>query len=219
MARTAELSFGTPFPSFPMPDTAVENPRPPESPEAGATSARLLSRARRGDQSALGALVARHLTPLQRWARGRLPRWARTMADTADLVQDAILNTLQRLHSFEPQGHGALRAYLRRAVENRINDEHRRIGRRGTAEELDEAMPDRGAPSPLDEAISNETEGRYRAALARLSPSDRSLIVARVELGYSYEQLALLTGKRRPDTARVALHRALVRLADEMSRV
>jgi DNA-directed RNA polymerase specialized sigma24 family protein len=65
------------------------------------------------------------------------------MADTADLVQDAILNTLQRLHTFEPQGHGALRAYLRRAVENRINDEHRRIARRGVADELDEAAPDR----------------------------------------------------------------------------
>jgi hypothetical protein len=40
-----------------------------------------------------------------------------------------------------------------------------------------------------------------------------------VELGYTYEQLALLTGKRRTDSARIALHRALVRLADEMSRV
>lgn len=202
-----------------MPDTVVHDDRAPASPDAGATSARLLSRARRGDQSALGALVARHLTPLQRWARGRLPRWARTMADTADLVQDAILNTLQRLHTFEPQGHGALRAYLRRAVENRINDEHRRIARRGTADELDEAMPDLMRPSPLDEAIGSETEARYRAALARLRPLDRQLIVARVELGYTPQQLALLGKFRKADSARVALHRAMVRLADEMTRV
>jgi RNA polymerase sigma-70 factor (ECF subfamily) len=140
------------------------------------------------------------------------------MSDTADLVQDAILNTLQRLHTFQPQGHGALRAYLRRAVENRINDEHRRIARRGAAEILDETAPDPG-PSPLEQAIGTETEARFRAALARLRPTDRRLIVARVELGYTHEQLALLTDKRRTDSARIALHRALLRLADEMTRV
>lgn len=218
MAQPAELSFGPYGSTYPMPDTAAHDDRRPEPPEAGVTSARLLSRARRGDQSALGALFARHLTPLQRWAHGRLPRWVRTMADTADLVQDAILNTLQRLHTFEPQGHGALRAYLRKAVENRINDEHRRIARRGQGAVLDDAAPDQRGASPLEEAVATETEERYRAALARLSPTDRRLIVARVELGYTYEQLALLTGKRRTDSARVALHRALVRLAEEMGR-
>jgi len=177
-----------------------------------------LSRARRGDRSALGLLFERHLKPLQQWARGRLPRWARAAADTADLVQEAILHTLGRLDAFQPQGQGALRAYLRKAVDNRINDEFRRIARRGPNELLDDAQPDRG-PSPLEEAIARETEERYRAALARLRPSDRRLVVARVELGYNYEQLALLTSRRRSDSARIALHRALVRLADEMSRV
>jgi RNA polymerase sigma factor (sigma-70 family) len=187
-------------------------------PRSGVTSARLVSRARRGDRSALNLLFERHLGPLQRWAHGRLPKWARTMADTADLVQEALLNTLRQLHRFEPQGQGALRAYLRRAVENRIHDEFRQIARRGPAKALDEEYPD-AAPSPLDEAMASETEARYRAALARLRPAERELIVARVELGYSFEQLALISNKRRPDSARVALHRALVRLAEAMSRV
>lgn len=207
MGLTAELSFPQ------MPGTREDKGAGPES----QVSARLLSRARRGDQSAVGLLLERHLKPLHRWAHGRLPKWARTMADTADLVQDAILNTLQRLDRFEPQGHGALRAYLRRAIENRINDEHRRIGRRGVAEVVDEAFKD-SRPSPLEEAIAGETEEQYRRALARLSPVDRQLIVGHVELGYNPQQLALITGKRRPDSARVALHRALERLAQEMSR-
>jgi RNA polymerase sigma-70 factor (ECF subfamily) len=181
-------------------------------------SARLLSRARRGEQTAIGLLFERHLKPLHRWAHGRLPRWARTMADTADLVQDALLNTLQRLHHFEPEGQGALRAYLRRAVDNRIRDEYRRIGRRGVPELLDEGAPDAG-PSPHEEAVAAETERRYRAALANLNAVDRRLVVGHVELGYNPQQLALVTGKRRADSARVALHRALVRLADEMTRV
>jgi RNA polymerase sigma-70 factor (ECF subfamily) len=185
---------------------------------SGQITARLIVRAREGDRSALGALLERHLGPLQRWARGRLPRWARTMSDTADLVQEAVLNTLQRLDKFEPQGQGALRAYLRTAVDNRINDELRRIARRGPSELLDESAPDL-APSPLEDAIAKQTEDRYRAALARLKPAERRLIVARVELGYTPQQLALMTGRRKPDSARVALHRALVRLAEEMTRV
>lgn len=178
----------------------------------------LVQRAQAGDASALQSLLVRHVGPLRRWARGRLPRWARTVADTADLVQEALVHTLRRLGDFEPHGHGALQAYLRRAVDNRINDEFRRIARRGLAATLDEAQPD-GCASPLEHAVAQQTESRYRAALARLRPGDRRLVVARVELGYSLEQLAVLTNRPRVDTARVALRRALERLALEMTRV
>lgn len=178
----------------------------------------LVQRAQAGDPSALQLLLVRHLEPLQRWARGRLPRWARTVADTADLVQEALVQTLRRLGEFEPHGHTALQAYLRRAVDNRINDEFRRIARRGLASTLDEAQPD-ACPSPLEHAVAQQTEARYRVALTRLRPGDRRLVVARVELGYSLEQLAVLTNRARVDTARVALRRALERLALEMTRV
>lgn len=181
------------------------------------TSVRLLLRARRGDRAAISEIVARHVGPLTRWAHGRLPRWARTVADTGDLVQEALLQTLRRFHSFEPQGHAALQGYLRRAVDNRIKDEFRRIGRRGLASEVNDRFAD-AAPSPLQSAIVNDTERRYRDAVARLRETDRRLVVARVELGYSLEQLAAMTGRARPDTARVALRRALQRLAVEMAR-
>jgi RNA polymerase sigma factor (sigma-70 family) len=177
----------------------------------------LMRRAQDGDGSALHLLFAQHVGPLRRWARGRLPRWARTVADTADLVQEALVHTLRRLGEFEPQGHQALQAYLRRSVDNRIHDEFRRIARRGLASTLDEAHAD-SRPSPLEEAVAQQTESRYRQALARLRPADRRLVVARVELGYSLEQLALMTNRPRVDTARVALRRALERLALEMAR-
>ncbi|HTU99046.1 MAG TPA: sigma-70 family RNA polymerase sigma factor [Luteitalea sp.] len=178
---------------------------------------RLLLRARRGDQAAIAEIVGRHLGPLTRWAHGRLPRWARTVADTGDLVQEALLQTIRRINGFEPQGHAALQAYLRRAVDNRIKDEFRRIGRRGLASSVDDRLPD-SAPSPLQSAMFSDTERRYREGVSRLRESDQRLVVARVELGYSLEQLAALTGRARPDTARVALRRALQRLAVEMAR-
>ena len=83
----------------------------------------LIDRARRGEPGAVDQLFARHLGPLQRWASGRLPHWARDFADTDDLVQDALLQTFKRIGDFEPRGVGALQAYLRQAVVNRVRDE------------------------------------------------------------------------------------------------
>ena len=175
----------------------------------------LLERARGGDADALDRLFARHLQPLQRWISGRLPRWARDMADTDDLVQDNLLQTFKRIEGFEPRRVGALQAYLRQAVLNRVRDELRRKGRRPDSTDLEGvAVPEEG--SPLEEAIGREAVGNYERALQRLRPEEREAIIARVELGYSYEELAEALGKPSVDAARKAAQRALLRLAEEM---
>ena len=68
----------------------------------------LLARVKNGEEDAVSQLLARSLPPLRRWARGRLPPWARGLAETQDLVQDAILKTLPRLATFEVRHPGAL---------------------------------------------------------------------------------------------------------------
>lgn len=177
----------------------------------------LINRARAGDRDALERLFTRHLRPLQRWAKGRLPGWARDLADTDDLVQDTLVQTFKRIEGFEPRGVGALQAYLRQAVLNRIRDELRRKGRRPDVTDLDGLEVD-GAQSPLEQAIGQEAVERYERALERLKPEEREAIIARVEVGYSYEELAEALGKPTPDAARKAAQRALVRLAEEMKR-
>jgi len=178
------------------------------------SSTRLLAAARRGESRALEELFGRYLPWLRRWAHGRLPRWARTVADTTDLIQDVLLRTLGRLDTFEPRGRHALAAYLREAVRNRIRDEHRRIGRHPASSALSDAVAD-SLPSPLDRALTSSMEARYRSALTRLDPLDRELIVAHLELGYSHEQLGCMLGRSR-DAARMALRRAVGRLAERM---
>jgi RNA polymerase sigma factor (sigma-70 family) len=180
------------------------------------TSARLLAAARGGNASALDRLFTRQVIALRRWAHGRLPQWARSVADTADLIQDALLRTLGRLDGFEPRGRHALAAYLREAVRNRIRDEHRRIARHGLPSALPESVAG-SLPSPLDGAMATAMERRYREALARLSPLDRELVVAHLELDYTHEQLGCMLGRTR-DAARMALRRAIARLADQMRR-
>jgi RNA polymerase sigma-70 factor (ECF subfamily) len=177
----------------------------------------LLGKARAGDRDALDQLFARHLRPLQRWARGRLPHWARQLADTDDLVQDALSQTFKRIDEFEPRDVGALQAYLRQAVINRVRDELRRIGRRPPAADL-ETLELASGDSPLAKAIGKESVDRYRRALDRLKPEDRELVIARVEMGYTYGELAEMLGKPSAEAARKAAQRALVRVAEEMQR-
>jgi RNA polymerase sigma factor (sigma-70 family) len=177
----------------------------------------LIERARAGDQEALERLFARHLRPLQRWARGRLPKWARDLADTDDLVQDTLVQTFKRIEDFEPRRVGALQAYLRQAVINRIRNELRRKGRQPHVTDLD-GIEVESVESPLEQAIGREAVERYEEALQRLKAEEREAIIARVEMGYSFEELAEALGKPTPDAARKAVHRALVRLAEEMER-
>jgi DNA-directed RNA polymerase specialized sigma24 family protein len=58
---------------------------------------------------------------------------------------------------------------------------------------------------------------RYEAARGKLNPEDRRAIVARCEWGMSHEEVAEALGKPSANAARVAIHRALVRLAEEMA--
>src|SRR5438876_10870767 len=195
------------------------NPESPESGEGGEAEStfQLIGRFRKGDRQALELLFARHLPRLQRWAKGRLPKWPRDVADTQDLVQETLLQTFNRIEVFEPEREGALQAYLRQAVMNRIRDEIRRKARRPARVELEESEVDK-ARSPLEEAIGMEEIERYEEALGRLRPEEREAIILRVELGYSYEEVANLLGKPTSGAAHKATKRALVRLAEGMAR-
>jgi RNA polymerase sigma factor (sigma-70 family) len=194
--------------------------RPPTSPAgepALDSTYSLVERAKTGDREALDRLFTRFLPSLRRWASGRLPRWTRDLMDTDDLVQETVMRAVNRIDRFESRHEGALQAYLRQAIVNRIRDEIRR-GKRSPAETpLDDNAADRGA-SPLELAIGVEALERYEAALARLRPEDREAIVARIEMDGSYQEVARALGKPSADAARMAVSRALLRLAEEMSR-
>ena len=180
------------------------------------SSVSLLQRAQAGDRDALDRLVERYVPRLTRWASGRLPRWARDIADTSDLVQDTLLKTIKRVDSFEIRGEGAFQAYLRQAVSNRITEEFRRHARRGESTTLDSDHADPMA-SPLDQAIGRDHVARYEAALETLNLEDRSAIIARIEMGYSYQEVANSLGRPSANAARMAVERALARLATAMS--
>jgi RNA polymerase sigma-70 factor (ECF subfamily) len=179
------------------------------------SSVDLLLKAQAGDEESLNRLLARYLPRLRRWASGRLPWALRTMLDTGDLVQDAVVNALPHLNRLEIRTEHAFQFYLQRAVKNRIIDLHKRAGRRPVREELPE---DARAPdnSPEVKAIQAEALERYERALASLKNEESQALVLRVELGFDYQAIATQLGKPSADAARMAVTRAMVRLADKM---
>jgi RNA polymerase sigma-70 factor (ECF subfamily) len=150
-------------------------------------------RARAGDETARDALYDRYLPRLRRWARQRLPRSARDLLDTDGIVEETLEDTLRR------RGHGA--AFLgsvRKAVDDRIAREVRRANRRD--------------PEPT----ASDPRELYERAFQMLTLSEQAAIAARLEEGMSYEEIARELGNPSAEAARMAVSRALVRLAQEM---
>ncbi|MEO5618179.1 MAG: sigma-70 family RNA polymerase sigma factor, partial [Candidatus Eisenbacteria bacterium] len=197
----------------------ASEPREPDPPDPGGTpllaTRELLSLAKQGEARAVAQLMERYLPRLQRWAAGRLPMHARSLLDTADLVQDTLLRVLEGLERIEVRGPGGFQAYVRQAVLNRILDEVRWAGRRPGPDGVPETLHDR-LPSPLENAIGAEVLERYERGLAQLDEEDRELLHLRIELDFDYEEIAGMTGRPTRDAARMAVQRALTRLAGAM---
>ena len=180
------------------------------------SSFELIQRAQAGDESAVDKLLARYRPRLRRWASGRLPRYARAMADTEDLVQDALIGTFKNFKSFEHRGEWALQAYLRQAVSNRIRDELRRHDARPPHDAIPEQMA-AGDTSPLEAAVGQQLFSRYEKALEALEAAEREAVIARLELGCSYQEIATLVDRPSADAARMFVARILAKLAARMS--
>lgn len=179
------------------------------------SSVELVRRAREGDRQALDRLFERYIPFLRRWATRRLPGWARDLVDTDDMIQETLMRTFRGMDAFVPRHDGAFAAYLRRVLDNRIRDEVRNAARRPRGDEVSEGRAGSEA-SPLEAAIGSEAVRRYEGALSRLAEDERDLVIARIEMGLSFEEVARATNRPTADAARMAVGRALLRLATEM---
>jgi len=180
---------------------------------ASESSLDVIDRARKGDGSAARELLERSIGPLRRWASRRLPGYARSDANTEDIVQDVVVRALGHIDRFDHRTVNGLRSYLRESVRNRIRDEIRRVSRRGVPEEVSESV-EATSRTPLEEAILAERSEIYLHALRTLKPEERMAVIFRLEHGWSYDAIAEKLRKSSPDAARMAVTRAMKRLAD-----
>lgn len=177
----------------------------------------LVERARAGDRAALEQIAGRYQPALLRFAHGRLPSAARGLVDTCDVVQVAVVRTLERLDGFEPAFRGSLLAYLRRAVLNQVRDEIRRAQRRPAPVELSHELPSLG-PDPLEQVISREDLERYDAALATLPADQQEAFMMRIEMRCGYREIADAVGRPTAESARMLVRRAIASMARRLRR-
>jgi RNA polymerase sigma-70 factor (ECF subfamily) len=198
-------------------DRAPDPGRRPRENRSLAATQDLLAAAKDGDLRSRDELIARYRPRLRVWASGRLPRYARSLMDTDDLVQEVLLKTVEGLDRVEVRGPGGFQAYVRQAVLNRIRDQVRWAARRPGPDGVPEDLLD-PLPSPLEEAIGADVLARYERAFATLSPADQEVLHLRLELDFDADEIAAMTGKSSKDAARMAVQRALARLAEAMGR-
>ena len=196
------------------PEACTSTPRKLPGSEEGSPPSltEIVVRAQSGDAAALDELFRRHYPVLKRLAHRRLPDRARRDQDTDDVVQITLLRAVRGLKEFEPRWENAWLAYLRQILFNYLRDEGRRSGRLPEIDELDEALPGTTA-TPLDHVVDNETVTAYQRALDRLSASQRSAVVMRIEHGLTYARIAERLGLASNDAARMMVKRAIARLA------
>ena len=174
----------------------------------------LLKRIRCGEERAREILLRRYMPVLRRLARGKVPIRARPLVDTDELVQRTMFAVFTHVDSFEHRHEGAFLAYLRKVLKNKILD----IARQSNPEvtEVDGALPDLG-PSPIELAIGKQRIEAYDAALEELSEQQRQAVIMRLEMGYTYEEIAGAVDCPTANAARMLITRALARMAVSMS--
>ncbi|MEK7315004.1 MAG: sigma-70 family RNA polymerase sigma factor [Candidatus Eisenbacteria bacterium] len=171
--------------------------------------------AQAGDPLASNELARRVRELLVRVMHGRLPRRARDLGDTSDLIQSALRRAFEKLPVFISRGEWSFFAFAYRIANNLMLNQIRRAGRRpehtGALENLSSQEP-----SPLEDAELADLLARYQAGLTALSPRDRRAIILLLERGLEYHEIAKKLGFPSPDAARMFVKRALRKLADMM---
>lgn len=187
--------------------------------------ARLLERARVGDEEALAELLRRAAPRLRRALAGRVPAAWRGVLSEEDVLQETFADAFLEIGRFVPAGEGAFEAWLVRMAQNNLTDALRYLGaeRRGgraaaagtggeaSAEALLAGLTARSRSSPSRHARREEAARMLEAALARL-PEDHARVVRLYDLeGRGIDEVAAALG-RSPGAAYLLRHRALARL-------
>ncbi len=189
-----------------------------KEPRASGSTLTLLPYASRGDARAISLLLARMGPYLKRAWRGRLPPWVRGRSDTQDLVQEALIRALKHLPRFEDQSIEDFRNWLHAVCRNLVIDETRYAKRKGVEPELPEQC-EGDLLDPEERLVEKERADIFGKALGGLSPSERELVVYRLELGCSFKEMADALGKSSADAARMTYNRALKKLVHKMKQL
>jgi RNA polymerase sigma-70 factor (ECF subfamily) len=158
----------------------------------------------------------RYAPRLERWMQLRTPRWLRGAIDCRTAARAALADCLPP--GGRCDGVAEEVAFVARA-RAQVQDRLARAACRGSdsprgATETNCVL---GADSMRATNVSSSLLQRYDAALTHLGRADREAIILRLELGLPWAEVVTLLEKPSAPAAKMAVCRALVRLAREMA--
>jgi RNA polymerase sigma-70 factor (ECF subfamily) len=187
----------------------------------------LISRARRGDESALGHLLELARNYLKLLARLQIDRQLQGKADASDLVQETFMEALRDFPGFRGVSEAEWLAWLRRILASNLSNlvRHYRGTRRRdirleralaadvdhSSQALEGAIVARGQTAPWEQAARREQSVVLADHLACLPPDYREVIVLRQLEGYTFPEVAARMD-RSVDSVKKLWVRGLTRL-------
>jgi RNA polymerase sigma-70 factor (ECF subfamily) len=178
--------------------------------------AELVERAVRGDKDATATLLEQVRPGIVRYCRAHLGRVGGRHTTADDVAQEVCLGVLRALPRFRDQGR-PFAAFVYGIAAHKIADAQRAALRHVVVSpvdvEADRATTDRAdaAPGPEQQAIMSDLGRRLSRLLHHLSDQHREILVLRVAVGLSAEEVGTTLGMS-PGAVRVAQSRALARL-------
>jgi RNA polymerase sigma-70 factor (ECF subfamily) len=177
------------------------------------SDAELARDARSGSETAYRELVARYAAP----AVNFIYRFVHDRALAEDLAQEGFLRLYQRLNTYDPDR--KFSSWFFQVLRN-VTIDHLRINRLPTAslDALQEeghrvAAVDRESASPEELAGRGELASAVGAALSRIRPDYREVVVLRYQEGLTQPEIAEILGLPA-GTVKTYLHRARKELAE-----
>jgi RNA polymerase sigma-70 factor, ECF subfamily len=172
----------------------------------------LVERAARGDRPAFASLVEKHRGPVFRFAL----RLTRDSSAAEDVLQETFLAAMSGLASW--RGEGSFRGWLYAVARSRALMARRKKAGEPESFESDESLEvlglQAGWGAPMDaEALAARMQQRsvLEAALSKLEPADREVLVLRDLEGLSGEETGQALGLNLR-AMKSRLHRARLRL-------
>lgn len=189
---------------------------------------RLLGSVRKGDPSAFGRLFERHRDGLLVFLTNHFDPRLRARLDPSDVVQEAHLEAMRRFSDYLSRRPMPFRVWLWKTGYERLLMQRRRhlkADRRGVQHE--ENLPNHSSrglarrlamhgSSPSERMQRAERVEKVRRALARLSESDREILLMRNYEDMPYEEIGVLLDIAAA-AARQRHGRALLRLSGFLS--
>jgi RNA polymerase sigma-70 factor, ECF subfamily len=171
----------------------------------------LVSRAAKRDHDAMSTLLAEIRPGLVRYCRARLGRIGGAYTTADDVAQEVCLALLRALPSYRDMGR-PFSAFVYGIAAHKVADAQRAAVRGSTATPVDDVgdAPDT-TPGPEQVAESADLARRLSGLLARLPDTHREIVLLRVAVGLSAEEVGAVVGMSAA-AVRVTQSRALARL-------